>query len=405
MRYSILPSLAKGCVEGQKSKSIAHRVLLLCAFTGGVCRISGVPECEDVEATLRCLDALGVRYERDGGHLTVDARERTQKRAPHTMHIGESASTLRFFIPLALALKTEMTFVGKARVFQRPLGEYEKLFRRMGCPFLLGAEGLYVDGRECGRLPEETEVDATVSSQFITGLAFMYALGGGGRIRLKGEVVSRPYIDLTISALRTFGCEAHFLSDDCLAIEGGQRLTPCEVEIEGDYSASAFLDALNLFGGEVKVMGLVKNSLQGDRVYRDFFPLLRDGAPVLNLQACPDLAPVLMALASHFHGATLTSCARLKHKESDRGMQMAKELSKLGADIEISGDTIVIHKTKLHPPTEALFSHGDHRIAMALSVLLTVYGGELEGAECVAKSFPDFFQTLKKLGIGIVACQ
>ena len=396
MTVTILPSVARGRVQAPTSKSIAHRALFLAAFSGGVCHISGVPMCEDIRATLSCLEALGVCYECAEDTVTVYGNAPKRTNAP--LYVGESASTLRFFIPLALYLGAEMTFVGAPSLFCRPLSEYERLFGALSCKFILSEDSLYIDAREAKALPDALEVDASVSSQFVTGLVLLYTLSGGGVLSLCGRVASRPYIDLTLDALSRFGVHAQF-HENKITIPRGQSLTATDCAVEGDASGGAFLEALSALGGEVTVDGLMSESLQGDFLYRELFPLLREGTPEIDLCDCPDLAPLLMALAAHFHGAVLLSTDRLKGKESDRGACMAEELAKLGARIDIEKDRITVHPSALHAPECALSSHGDHRIAMALSVLLSAYGGTITGCEAVKKSFPEFYQSLKSLGI------
>ena len=399
MTYTISPSRAKGQVKVPSSKSMAHRLLLLSAFSEGVSHLCGVSMCEDVKATLSSLSALGVRYEMEGDRLTVWGKDIRECAPNAPLFVGASASTLRFLLPLMLLVKKEVTFLGDCTLFRRPLTVCKELFDLYDCAFEIGENSLRTDTSALVEMPDTFEVDATVSSQFITGLLLYLALAGGGRIALCGEVQSRPYIQLTMEALKHFSVRAYFEDEHTLIVPVGQKLIPTTLEVEGDYSGSAFLDALNLLGGEVTPEGLNPDSVQGDRRYRDYFPMLDEGAPVIDIADTPDLAPILMALASHFHGATLLSCKRLKIKESDRGYAMAKELFKFGADIEISEDTIVIKKAMLHAPCEVLDGHGDHRIVMALSVLLTVYGGTISDVEAVNKSFPHFFDTLEKLGV------
>ncbi len=357
--------------------------------------------CEDVKATLSSLSTLGVHFERTEDCLTVSGKDIFSCEPSAPLSVGASASTLRFLIPLALLLKCEMTFVGEPSLFCRPLTVYEELFASLRCPFRVEENRLHVNTSAFGELPEVLQVDADISSQFITGLLFLYALSGGGKIVLSKKVASRPYIDLTLYTLSLFGVRAFFEGEHTIVIPKGQKLVSSTMDVEGDDSGSAYVEALNLLGGEVTIGGLPKSTFQGDHIYHELFPLLEKGAPVLDIVACPDLAPILMALASHFHGATLLSTDRLKIKESDRATAMATELSKFGANIELCQNKIVIHPSNLHSPTEKLNGHRDHRIVMALSVLLTRYGGQITDGEAVAKSYPQFFQDLQRLGIEI----
>ena len=194
---------------------------------------------------------------------------------------------------------------------------------------------------------------------------------------------------------------ANFEDENTIAIDGNQKYIPKDVTVEGDYSASAFLDALGLIGGDVTVLGLSGNSMQGDRVYKTLYKKIKDGTPDIDISDCPDLGPILFTLAAYFGGARFTGCRRLRIKESDRVSTMVNELRKFGADIIINDEEIIINKTELKAPVEILYGHNDHRVVMSLAVLLTKFGGEIMGAEAVKKSYPDFFKDIASLGIEV----
>ena len=254
-----------------------------------------------------------------------------------------------------------------------------------------------------GRLAAgDYRVVGNISSQFISGLLFVLPLcAGDSRILITPPVESRPYIDLTLEALAIFGIRAEWTDERTLYIPGGQTYRPADCMVEGDYSNAAFFSALSLFGGNVTVDGLRENSLQGDRAYIRYFEMLMRGTPTIHLGNCPDLGPILMAVAAAKSGAVFCGTRRLKLKESDRGEVMAEELRKFGTSVEVSEDSIVVYPGDFHAPTETLFGHNDHRIVMALSVLLTVTGGEIAGVEAVRKSLPEFFDMLQTLGVEV----
>ena len=172
--------------------------------------------------------------------------------------------------------------------------------------------------------------------------------------------------------------------------------------MEGDFSNGAFLDALNILGGDVEVKGLSEESLQGDRAYSRMFELLKMGTPALHIGDCPDLGPVLFALAAACHGAVFSGTRRLRLKESDRSAAMAEELLKFGVSATVTDDNVVIYPESFSAPTETLNGHNDHRIVMSLAVLLTRVGGTIEGAEAVSKSYPEFFDVLRNLGVEVI---
>ena len=206
-----------------------------------------------------------------------------------------------------------------------------------------------------------------------------------------------------MDALRSFGVSAVWQDEHTIYIRGKQRYKPSEVTVEGDYSGAAFPEALGLFGGEVTVLGLREDTIQGDSVYRKYYDMLVRGVPTIHIGDCPDLGPVLFAIAAAKNGGIFTGTRRLKIKESDRAEAMAEELKKFGTSVSVYEDTVVIYPAEFHAPTEELCGHNDHRIVMALSVLLTLTGGVIDGAEAVSKSYPAFFENLSSLGIEVSA--
>jgi 3-phosphoshikimate 1-carboxyvinyltransferase len=224
-------------------------------------------------------------------------------------------------------------------------------------------------------------------------------LDGDSIIDIIPPIESCSYINLTIRALREFGVEVKWQDERTLFIKGNQKYKAGEVTVEGDYSNGAFFEALNYLGDDVRTEGLREESIQGDKVYREFFAMLDKGTPTLHLADCPDLGPVLFAMAAAKHGGVFTGTRRLRMKESDRGAAMAQELEKFGVSVRVEENTIVVYPAEFHPPQEILCGHNDHRIVMALAVLLTKTGGVIDGTEAVKKSMPDFFDKLKELGL------
>ena len=220
-------------------------------------------------------------------------------------------------------------------------------------------------------------------------------------IKITPPIESRSYIELTIDALRSFGVDICWSDEHTLKIAGNQKLIPADVTVEGDYSGAAFPAALNLFSGEVMIDGLREDTIQGDSVYKKYYDMLKSGAPTIHIGDCPDLGPVLFAVAAAKNGGVFTGTKRLKIKESDRAAAMADELKKFGTSVSVYEDTVVIFPAEFHAPKEVLFGHNDHRIVMSLAVLLTLTGGEIDGAEAVSKSYPEFFMHLSQLGIEV----
>lgn len=397
MRVRIEKSTAHGSLQAPPSKSMAHRLLLAAALCEGVSRVHGIADSQDVSATVDCLRALGADITLADGVATVKGLDPAHLHPGATLPCRESGSTLRFLIPIALLSEQETIFVGAERLFARPLSVYEQIASEQGLLFEREDCRLLVKGQlRAG----DYSVAGNISSQFLTGLLYaLPLLSEDSRISISTAVESRPYIDMTIRALAAFGVKVAWEDRQTLVIPGGQHYAPREVWVEGDWSNAAFPDALNLFGSSVVIEGLDDDSLQGDRVYRAHFARLADGCPTLHIGDCPDLAPILFAVAAARHGGTFTGTARLRIKESDRAAAMAEELSACGVTVTVEEDRVTVSPVGLHPPTRPLCGHNDHRIVMALSVLLSLLGGEITGAEAVRKSYPTFFADLTRLGI------
>lgn len=399
MKIKINPSRLCGSIAAPPSKSMAHRLLICAGLAKGESRILGVAPSGDMLATMDCLKALGAETKYDGETAVVCGVD-FEKVNTAVLPCRECGSTLRFFVPIALLCGKEINFSGSERLFSRNMSVYETICKERNIRFELSKDGLTV----CGKLKSGVyEVRGDISSQFISGLMFALPLtSGDSEIHILPPLESRPYIDMTISALADFGVKAAFTDDTKISIKGGQAYTAKELTVEGDYSNAAFFDALNLLASDIKVTGLNPKSLQGDRVYRELFKKIQKGAAEIDLSDCPDLGPICMTLAAECGGARFSGTKRLRIKESDRCAAMARELSKFGVKCEVSENEMTVFPSTIKAPEEELSGHNDHRIVMALSCLLTKYGGRIDGAEAVSKSLPDFFERLKKLGAELV---
>lgn len=397
MRVEIEKSIAKGEIVAPTSKSMAHRLLIAAAMCEGESEIHGVSFSEDVLATIDCLSTLGVKTRRCGDSVTVFGTDFTSAMPKEPLMCRESGSTLRFLIPLAWLSGNTVTLCGSEKLLSRPQGVYEDIAEKNGLLFINDGKTISVRGPlKSG----EYAVRGDVSSQFITGLILaLSALDEDSKIRITTPLESRSYINLTLSAMAQFGVEVIWEDALTIYVKGGQKYTAKSATVEGDWSGAAFTDVFNHLGGEVRLSGLNENSMQGDRVYRELFDMLDEGCPEINLEDCPDLAPILFTLACMKNGATFTGTRRLKIKESDRAEVMREELSKFGADICVMENKVRVSPALLHTPTEILSGHNDHRVVMSLCVIASVYGGVIDGAEAVSKSYPDFFDDIKKLGI------
>ena len=467
MNVRINPGTARGIMEAPPSKSMAHRLIICAGLAEGESVIANVDFSQDILATMDCLTALGATIDRAGpGILHIkgsDIRSGSRTSQKSILPCRECGSSLRFFIPLCLLNDKEKTLTGSETLLSRPLTIYEDICIDQGICYKKENTSLTVKGRLKGG---DYLIPGDISSQFVSGLLFaLPLLDRDSRIRLIPPVESRPYIDMTLQALSEFGVKADWEDDYTILVYGRQNYSPRQVRVEGDYSNAAFFEALNLTGGDVRLEGLKIDSLQGDKIYRKYFDQIQSGYADIDIADCPDLGPVLIAAAAMKHGAEITGTRRLRIKESDRGQAMKQELEKLGIDLVIKDNAIIVPDLKsdnssgmkeddssdvkrdnssgmkqdvlsaresdvssyemqdivsgadhnilsdndLNVSEETgepnglitLKGHNDHRIVMALAVLLTRTGGILEGAEAVNKSLPDFFERMRRLGIGV----
>ncbi|MBQ4243471.1 MAG: 3-phosphoshikimate 1-carboxyvinyltransferase [Clostridia bacterium] len=392
MKVEIKPCRARGTVGAPPSKSFAHRQLICAALAGGG-SVNGVIGSGDMKATLNCVEAAGTAVRRENNTVFIE-NSPAEIPAGAVFDCLESGSTLRFFIPVVLAKGADVLFTGSSRLIERGAGAYERLLSEKGAEIRKTQDGIYAKGRlESG----EYEIPGSESSQYTSGLLFaLPLLEGDSVLRVLPPVNSRPYIDITLEVLKSRGIEIFEKEENTFYIKGGQTYRAVDSPVEGDWSNAAFLLALNALGGDVTVTGLNENSAQGDRFCVEAFAMLENKSPVIDLSACPDLAPVLFAVAAAKNGAVFTGTKRLKIKESDRAEAMAEELGKFGVKCEIYADSVKVG-SGLKTPCAQLNGHNDHRVVMALSVLATLTGGVIEGAQAVNKSYPAFFEDLKAL--------
>ena len=399
MKVKILPSKTSGEVSAPPSKSFAHRYLIGSVLSRGKCVIKNIADSDDISATLSCIEQLGGSVTKDGNTVTViPTNEKQIENA--VFDCKESGSTLRFFIPVVLATGAKnCTFLGSERLLARGIKEYEKLFENSDVKINFDKKAIEVNGKLTSG---NYEISGEVSSQYTTGMLFaLSGLSGKSTLKITGNAESRAYVDMTIKVLKDFGADIAEPEKNFFEINGKGRLLPGEFTVEGDWSNAAFLIALSRLLGTISVSGLNENSVQGDRFSSVAFDALDGENAEIDLKDCPDLAPILFAYAAYKNGGKFINTRRLRVKESDRANVMAEELKKFGANVKVYENSVEIEKTRLKPPIVPLCGHNDHRIVMALSVLAAVFGAEIDGAEAVNKSYPDFFRVIKKAGVNV----
>ena len=394
MRAVIKPGALRGVTAAPPSKSMAHRMLICAALAEGESLVQPIELSEDILATMDGLRALGAGIVQEGDALRVTGC-RPAEAESGVIPCRESGSTLRFLLPLCLLSGKEMTLTGSERLLSRPLDVYETLCAERGFSLERTAEGIRVRGK---LTPGEYTVRGDLSSQFLTGLLYALSLlDGESEIRILPPIESEPYLEMTLEALAEAGVPAKRPEKERLVIPGGQRFRAGQKTVEGDWSNAAFFEALRQAGNDLRITGLREDSLQGDKVCREYFRRIREGGACVDVTDCPDLAPVLMAFAAMCGGARLEGTRRLRFKESDRGQAMAEELAKFGVDVRMEENAIEVGGG-MKAPAEALQGHNDHRIVMAMAVMCSHTGGVIEGAEAVRKSWPRFWDAMRSLG-------
>lgn len=384
MNLLLSPARLEGAVTPPPSKSQAHRVMIAAALADGESRLENLDPSQDILATRRCLQAL-----------------RTPGPGLPLLDCGESGSTLRFLLPLALVLRGGGVFTGQGRLMERPMQPYADLCAEKGIFFSQADGRCTVEG---DLRPGLFSLRGDVSSQFITGLLYaLPLLDGDSELVLTTPLESVGYVDLTMDALRRFGVRVDYDGARRFRIPGGQRYRAADVTVEADYSQAAFYFAANGIGNAVTLENLNPDSVQGDRVILDYAARLSGpGRVVLDVSQCPDLVPALALRAALRAGEVteLVNAGRLRIKESDRLDTVTAELNRLGADVEQSPDALLIRGVAGFRGGVAADSHNDHRIAMMLGIAATRADAPftLRNAGSVAKSYPGFWTDYAALG-------
>lgn len=410
MRAVFSPSEARGTVRAVPSKSHAHRLLIAAAIADAPCRVACPATSRDIEATVGCLNALGASVIRTGDGYDVVPADRGALPETALLDCGESGSTLRFLLPVACALGEKSTIIGGGRLPSRPISELAETLREGGVRLSADSLPLTTDGSLSGNV---FRVNAAVSSQYVSGMLF--ALAATGRectLYTEGEAVSRGYTEMTLDVLALFGKKID-CKDGAYIIRAGALHSPSEVRAEGDWSNAAFMLAAGALTGDVTVTGLSQDSTQRDKLIADV--LARMGAEVtaetdrcrvsksplrgvsVDIADTPDMAPILSVLMAQAEGeSVMTGVSRLQDKESDRLAAIMHNLAAMGVSSSTDGNTLVIRGGGINPFEAKGFN--DHRMVMSAAVAGISAGGSTDDAEAVEKSYPGFFDDLKRLG-------
>ena len=407
---------ANGTITPPSSKSYAQRAIALALLAEGRTTLRNIEFCKDTRSAISCIEALGAKVSYlDESTIAVDGGLHP---VTDTLMVGESGLATRLFTPIASLNSTPICIKGEGTLLHRPMMMMIEPLRRLGVEVRDGG----------GHLPIEVkgpihggniEVDGSFSSQFITGLLLALPLAKEDTTLHVRSAVSTPYIDMTIDTAKRFDVEIMHHEGDYseFYIEGGQKYTPADLAIEGDWSGASTMLVAGAISGRVTVKNLSTLSKQADTAICR--ALERAGAGIIiegdsitvtkrrlrsftfDATNSPDLFPALAALAAAAHGqSTIIGTQRLLHKESDRAETIRQEYEKLGIEVDISEENVMkIRGGEIHPAT--VFSHNDHRIAMSLAVSALRCKGDvtIENAECVEKSYPTFFEDLESITV------
>lgn len=436
MNVTITPAKLKGIITPPPSKSQAHRLIIAAALADGESVLSNVARSQDITATVACMEELGAGFTWEGDTLTVrgmgaNAMSPLRRLAPPRLDCGESGSTLRFLIPVALAVRGGGVFTGRGRLMERPQKPYFDLFDEKGIFYeqrdgVLTVSGLLTPGEYC--LPGD------VSSQFVTGLLYaLPLLNGDSVIQITTRLESLDYVVMTLDALKQFGIRIENKGWRTFRIPGGQTYQPQRLAVEADWSQAGFWYTAQGIGNEIEVTGMNPKSIQGDKAILDWGRMIRNeplaggitvpiyaeesaavfadqkpsgGCAVsLDVSHNPDLVPPVAAWGALMNGTLyIENAARLRIKESDRLATVTEVLNALGAKVTEGEDDLVIEGQPSLPGGVTVSAHNDHRIAMMAAVAATCCRQPvtITGAECVAKSYPNFWEDYEALGGRII---
>jgi 3-phosphoshikimate 1-carboxyvinyltransferase len=411
MERCLEPSAIKGTLKAPASKSMTQRAIAAALLADGQSIIHNPSYCDDSLAAMSIAVGLGARVEPQVNELKINGSAVLKE---PKLNCGESGLAIRMFSPIAALYPAEIKMVGANSLKKRPMFMIEEALNQLGvkCTSSGGFLPLTIEGPIVGG---HCEIDGSVSSQLLTGLLMALPLAAGNSEIRVNNLKSKPYIDMTIQILKSFGISVENRDYSLFRIQGNQKYIPQSYTVEGDWSGGAFLLVAGAINGQLCVGGLRSDSMQSDKLIVN--ALENAGAHITSgenqieitsseLKAfefdateSPDLFPPLVALASYCEGiSTIKGVSRLIYKESDRAKALQEEFGKMGIKIEIHNDLMFVIGGK--PQGARVESHDDHRIAMAIAVSSLGATGKvsIRDSQCVAKSYPGFFDDLRHVG-------
>jgi len=421
IKISPLSHPAKAALAMPGSKSYTNRALLLAAMTPGPVKITNPLLSDDTGAMMACLGALSVRVDQDDGFIKVSGDVSAVADGDYDLDADLSGTTMRFMLALCSVLPGRQTLHGGMRLHERPIGKLVKALRQLGANIdYLGREGYPPLLVSAPVLKSGTVIlDGSESSQYLSALLMIAPLVGDLSIEVTGGLISKPYADMTIEAMKEFGVRAVNDNYEKYGVDGGQSYTCSQYDVEGDVSsASYFFAVAALTGSTLTLENMNPESLQADM---GFLKILEDmgnsvtageqsitieghGVEPVNvdMQNCPDQAQTLAVLAAFAGGTTtIQGIGSLRIKETERIKALEQELAKMGIDTSSTPDSLTIHGTR-QPKPAVIATYNDHRMAMAFTVAGTRLPGlVIEEPDVVGKTFPAFWEKLEAIGVGL----
>jgi 3-phosphoshikimate 1-carboxyvinyltransferase len=411
MERYLEPSIIKGTIKAPASKSMTQRAIAAALLADGQSIIHNPSYCDDSLAAMSIAVGLGARVEPQVNELKINGSAILKE---PKLNCGESGLAIRMFSPIAALYPAEIKMVGSNSLKKRPMFMIEEALNQLGvkCTSSGGFLPLTIEGPIVGGF---CEIDGSVSSQLLTGLLMALPLATGNSEIRVNNLKSKPYIDMTIQILKSFGITVENLDYNLFRIKGNQKYVPHSYIVEGDWSGAAFLLVAGAINGQLSVSGLRSDSMQSDKSIvnalekagahiisgEDQIEITRSELKAFEFDATesPDLFPPLVALASYCEGkSTIKGVSRLIYKESDRAKALKEEFGKMEIKIEIDDDLMYVIGGK--PQGARVESHDDHRIAMAIAITSLGASGKvsIRDSQCVAKSYPGFFDDLRHVG-------
>ncbi len=421
MNVTINPSQLRGTIQAPASKSSMQRACAVALLVKGITELHNPGHSNDDKAALDIIQRLGAKAVMENGVWKMESGGVDP--VDTTINCGESGLSIRMFTPLAALSDKEITINGSGSLLTRPMDFFDTILPKLKVKIKSqqGKLPLIIQGP---LVPTTIEVDGSLSSQFLTGLLMAYAAAGASNVSIKvKDLKSKPYIDLTLSVMQSFGLKVpenrnyeEFWFDESAP---APELLTHNYTVEGDWSGGAFLLVAGAIAGPIMVNGLDLTSTQADKAIVDALMAANAGIAIeakgirihqsamtgfyFDATDCPDLFPPLVALAAYCKGkTTIKGVSRLTHKESNRAVTLQDEFDKMGVIIDLEGDDMIIHGTAKVKGAD-VHSHHDHRIAMACAVAGLRADSEMliEEAQAVSKSYPDFYNDLKSLGASV----